>query len=99
MPQLDIFTYNIQCFWLTIFFFYSFYHFYNLILIQLFKAFKIRNFISMYVNKANYDVRSLFDFYNDNLMGYNNFIILNILNKNISNITLLKINKYDYIYR
>jgi hypothetical protein len=78
MPQLDIFSYNLQCFLLTIFFFYFFYFFYNIILIQLLKIFKIRIFINLYINNLKKNIKIIFIKYNIFLLYKNNNIINNI---------------------
>ena len=88
MPQLDIYTYGMQCFWLTIFFFFGFYYFYNFVLIRLFKVFKIRNIINNYIIKMNYDIKYLFEYYNINIINYNN-ILLNLSSKNILLLNIL----------
>jgi hypothetical protein len=87
MPQLDIFSYNIQCFLLTIYFFFFFYFFYNIVLIQLLKIFKIRIFINFYINNIKKNIKVFFIKYNLNYLIKFNYIYKILLNyKNFYNL-------------
>lgn len=84
MPQLDFYSYNLQYFWLTIFFFLFYYLIFNIIIIRIFKILKLRFFIIDIVNNSKFILKEIFFFFI--------FINLNIL-KNFINLKQISYNK------